>query len=133
MQTIPKRSHVRSTKGIQGRLLRVQRSAYYFQAGQARVAKGRRGKLNQPATPQSILTRTVRQVLVKVLACGVCHSDSVVQQQLFGNSLPMVPGHEIVGEVVAVPDTEKTWKKGERVGGAWHGGHDGTFSQVSLL
>jgi D-arabinose 1-dehydrogenase-like Zn-dependent alcohol dehydrogenase len=28
--------------------------------------------------------------------------------------------------VVAVPDSEKTWKVGARVGGPWHGGHDGT-------
>jgi D-arabinose 1-dehydrogenase-like Zn-dependent alcohol dehydrogenase len=28
--------------------------------------------------------------------------------------------------VVAVPDSEKTWKEGDRVGGPWHGGHDGT-------
>lgn len=66
------------------------------------------------------------EVLVKVLACGVCHSDVAVQQAAFGNGFPIIPGHEIIGDVVAVPDTEKTWKEGDRVGGAWHGGHDGT-------
>ncbi|KAK5085629.1 hypothetical protein LTR05_004916 [Lithohypha guttulata] len=68
------------------------------------------------------------EVLVKVLACGVCHSDVVVQHAAFGNPLPMVPGHEIIGEVVAVPSSEKKWKEGDRVGGPWHGGHDGTCS-----
>lgn len=64
------------------------------------------------------------QVLVKVLACGVCHSDDAVQHALFGNSFPIIPGHEIIGEVAAVPDTEKRWKDGDRVGGGWHGGQD---------
>lgn len=32
---------------------------------------------------------------------------------------------EIIGTVAAVPDTEKEWKEGDRVGGPWHGGHDG--------
>ena len=37
----------------------------------------------------------------------------------------MVPGHEIVGTVVELGPGEKNWKVGDRVGGAWHGGHDG--------
>ena len=52
-----------------------------------------------------------------MLACGVCHSDSAVQQGELGNSFPIVPGHELVGEVVAIPDDEKVWKVGDRVGG----------------
>jgi len=66
------------------------------------------------------------EVLVKVLAVGVCHSDNAVQHGIFGNSFPIVPGHEIIGEIAAVPDTEKIWKVGDRVGGPWHGGHDNT-------
>ena len=62
---------------------------------------------------------------MKVLACGVCHSDVGVQQQAVYNTLPRIPGHEAVGEVAAVPDSEKRWKVGDRVGAAWHGGHDG--------
>lgn len=38
---------------------------------------------------------------------------------------PIVPGHEIVGHVAAVGDGESVWKVGDRIGGAWHGGHDG--------
>lgn len=37
--------------------------------------------------------------------------------------LPTVPGHEIVGEVAAIPPSEKHWKVGQRVGSGWHGGH----------
>ncbi|EXJ55667.1 hypothetical protein A1O7_08596 [Cladophialophora yegresii CBS 114405] len=66
------------------------------------------------------------EVLVKVLACGVCHSDHAVRFGLFGNSFPIVPGHEVIGEVAAIPDTEKKWKVGDHVGGPWHGGHDQT-------
>ncbi len=40
---------------------------------------------------------------------------------------PLVPGHEIIGNVAAVPEGETTWKVGDRIGGAWHGGHDGAF------
>jgi len=65
-------------------------------------------------------------VLVKVLAVGVCHSDAVVQVAGFGNGFPIIPGHEAIGNVVAVPEGEKRWKIGDRVGGPWHGGHDGT-------
>ncbi|KAI9678711.1 MAG: hypothetical protein M1817_005768 [Caeruleum heppii] len=69
------------------------------------------------------------EVLVKVLATGVCHTDADIGEQHMGNPLPIVPGHETIGNVVAVPPSEKTWKVGDRVGGAWHGGHDGTCLQ----
>lgn len=62
------------------------------------------------------------EILVKVLACGVCHSDAFVGQGLLGDVFPRVPGHEIVGNVVAVGDGVSRFKGGERVGGAWHGG-----------
>lgn len=52
------------------------------------------------------------------------YSDEGVQHQHFpGASLPRIPGHEIVGDIVAVHSREKTFKIGERVGGGWHGGH----------
>lgn len=80
----------------------------------------------KPGAPFVVTQRNLQepkdgQVLVKVLACGVCHSDSFAQQGWFG--FPRIPGHEIVGDVVAVPAAEKVWKKGDRVGSGWHGGH----------
>lgn len=51
------------------------------------------------------------------------HSDEAVKYQAMPTGLPRVPGHEIVGEVVAVPPTEQVWKVGDRVGSGWHGGH----------
>ena len=79
---------------------------------------------NSPSPNQFFSSRM--QVLVKVLACGVCHSDHLVRFGLLGNSFPIIPGHEIIGEVAAVPDTEKKWQVRDRVGGAWHGAHDQT-------
>jgi len=67
------------------------------------------------------------QILIKVLACGVCHSDSAVQEGHFGPLAhkDLIPGHEVIGTIVAVGPGEKKWKEGDRVGGPWHGGHDG--------
>ncbi|KAF4965504.1 hypothetical protein FSARC_6684 [Fusarium sarcochroum] len=65
-------------------------------------------------------------ILVKVLACGICHSDLFVKQGRLGDVFPRVPGHEAVGDVVAVGEGVTNFKTGERVGAAWHGGHDGT-------
>jgi D-arabinose 1-dehydrogenase-like Zn-dependent alcohol dehydrogenase len=50
-----------------------------------------------------------------------------VHSGAFGNSFPIIPGHEVIGDVAAVGDGESKWKVGDRVGGAWHGGHDGTW------
>jgi hypothetical protein len=46
----------------------------------------------------------------------------MVQSGIMGNAFPITPGHEIIGDVVAVGDGEGKWKIGDRVGGAWHGG-----------
>ena len=66
------------------------------------------------------------EILIKVLATGICHSDQGVQTGAMGNTFPRIPGHETIGTVVALGPGEKTWKMGDRVGAPWHGGHDGT-------
>ena len=64
------------------------------------------------------------QVLVKIEACGVCHSDSLVKEGLWpGLPYPRVPGHEVAGRIDAVGNNVTTWKAGQRVGVGWHGGH----------
>lgn len=65
------------------------------------------------------------QVLVKVKACGVCFSDIGITQGHFGDVFPRVPGHEIVGDVVELGSAVSRLQIGDRVGGPWHGGHDG--------
>ncbi|KAM0433507.1 hypothetical protein ACHAPT_004387 [Fusarium lateritium] len=64
------------------------------------------------------------EILVKVLACGVCFTDVAVQKGEFGDLFPRVPGHEIVGDVVAIGEGVGGFSLGQRVGGAWLGGHD---------
>ena len=65
-------------------------------------------------------------VRVKVDACGVCHSDSLVKEGLWpGIQYPRVPGHEVIGVVDALGDRVKPWKNGRRVGVGWHGGNCG--------
>jgi D-arabinose 1-dehydrogenase-like Zn-dependent alcohol dehydrogenase len=68
------------------------------------------------------------EILIKVHACGVCHSDAGALAGAFGpaGKFPMIPGHEIVGTVVAVGPSEKKWKTGDLVGAGWHGAHDGS-------
>ncbi len=67
------------------------------------------------------------QVRIKVHACGVCHSDAIiVEGRRPGISYPRVPGHEVAGVVDALGTRVTEWRKGQRVGVGWHGGHDGT-------
>jgi D-arabinose 1-dehydrogenase-like Zn-dependent alcohol dehydrogenase len=65
-----------------------------------------------------------KQVRVKVEACGICHSDFVVKEGFWpGLQYPRVPGHEVAGRIDAVGDNVPEWKKDQRVGVGWHGGH----------
>ncbi|MDT0688164.1 alcohol dehydrogenase [Salegentibacter sp. F188] len=63
------------------------------------------------------------EVLIKVEACGICHSDAFVKEGVFPIDYPRVPGHEVVGIVEEVGSRVNKWKKGQRVGVGWHGGH----------
>ena len=65
------------------------------------------------------------QVRVKVDACGICHSDVLVKDGLWpGLKYPRVPGHEVAGVVDLAGEGVTNWKKRDRVGVGWHGGHD---------
>jgi D-arabinose 1-dehydrogenase-like Zn-dependent alcohol dehydrogenase len=73
-----------------------------------------------------IPTPAAGQVLIKVQACGVCHSDAFTKLGAFpGISYPRVPGHEVVGVIEQVGERVAGWKTGQRVGVGWHGGHCG--------
>jgi len=80
--------------------------------------------LEAPGTPLVVRearepTPTEGQLLLRVLACGVCRTDlHVVDGELTGPRLPLVPGHQIVGEVLA---SAGRFAEGERVGVPWLG------------
>jgi uncharacterized zinc-type alcohol dehydrogenase-like protein len=61
------------------------------------------------------------QVDIKVHYCGLCHSDlSMLNNDWRMTQYPFVPGHEVVGEVIAVGDSVKNLKAGDLVGLGWY-------------
>jgi alcohol dehydrogenase, propanol-preferring len=68
-----------------------------------------------------------RQVLLKVHACGVCHTDlHIVNGELNHPKLPLVLGHQIIGTVMQFGSEAKRFQIGDRVGVPWLGATDGT-------
>jgi D-arabinose 1-dehydrogenase-like Zn-dependent alcohol dehydrogenase len=66
------------------------------------------------------------EALVRVHACGVCHSDMMAVEGLFpGVSFPVVPGHEVAGEIAELGEGVEGWEVGQRVGVGWFGGNCG--------
>ena len=62
-------------------------------------------------------------VLVKVLACGVCRTDlHILDGELPAHKPGIVPGHEVVGRVVALGSAVTRFRVGDRVGIPWLGG-----------
>lgn len=65
------------------------------------------------------------EALLKVLACGVCRTDLHIVEGELPQRLPtVIPGHQIVAEIVSSPDPAH--KAGQRVGVSWIGGTDGS-------
>jgi propanol-preferring alcohol dehydrogenase len=61
-----------------------------------------------------------RQILVKVSACGVCHTElDEIEGRVSPSRFPMILGHEIVGRVESWGPGVSRFKKGNRVGIAW--------------
>lgn len=62
------------------------------------------------------------QVLLRVAACGVCRTDlHIVDHELTEATLPLIPGHEIVGYVTALGEGITGLKPGDRIGVPWLG------------
>src|SRR5438105_8319396 len=60
------------------------------------------------------------ELLLKVLACGVCRTDlHVTEGDLPPHRPGVTPGHEVVGEVAALGEGASDWAVGERAGAAW--------------
>jgi alcohol dehydrogenase, propanol-preferring len=67
------------------------------------------------------------QVLLKVHACGVCHTDlHIIDGELSQPKLPLVLGHQVVGTVVLAGAGASRFHMGDRVGVPWLGSADGT-------
>ncbi len=61
-----------------------------------------------------------REVLIRVHACGVCRTDlHIVDGELTSPKLPLVPGHEIVGQVIGMGSAVTRFAPGDRVGVPW--------------
>jgi len=96
------------------------------------IAPMKAAQIPRPGAEFEIVERQIPepgagQVRIKVKACGICHSDVLVKEGLWpGIQYPRVPGHEVAGVVDEVGEGVTTWKKGQRVGVGWHGGHDNT-------
>ncbi|KAJ8450977.1 hypothetical protein Cgig2_032602 [Carnegiea gigantea] len=70
-------------------------------------------------SPYSFSLRKIGEedVYIKVLCCGICHTDiHQIKNELRMSGYPMVPGHELVGEVVEVGSGVSKFRKGDRVG-----------------
>jgi 2-desacetyl-2-hydroxyethyl bacteriochlorophyllide A dehydrogenase len=66
------------------------------------------------------------QVLIRVEACGICHTDSLtVEGQFPGLTFPRVPGHEVAGRIEEVGARVSQWRVDQRVGVGFFGGQDG--------
>ena len=77
---------------------------------------GRQLALRELPVPQP----AAGQVLVKVTACGICRTDlHIIDGELGGARFPLIPGHEIIGRVVASGEGAAGLKTGTLVGIPW--------------
>ncbi|MFD0896619.1 zinc-dependent alcohol dehydrogenase family protein [Loigolactobacillus binensis] len=83
------------------------------------------GAIMGASAPLALVTKPVPrpqvgEVLVKVLTCGICHTDlHVTEGDLPVHQPNVTPGHEIIGEVVATGPQTSRFKLGERIGVPW--------------
>ncbi|AWT57606.1 alcohol dehydrogenase [Mycolicibacterium smegmatis] len=84
-------------------------------------------EVTQPGAPLRLTDRDVREpgpgeVRIRVLACGVCHSDSqIAAGHLPGTVFPVTPGHEVAGQIDAIGAGVEEWRVGDRVAVGWFG------------
>ena len=83
--------------------------------------------LEAPCTPLRLKEIEIpgygpEQVLIRVYACAVCRTDlHVVDGELNEPRLPLIPGHEIIGEIVETGSHVRRFNRGDRVGVPWLG------------
>lgn len=95
------------------------------------MALMRVAQVPRPKGPFEIVERPIPEpgpgsVRIKVLACGICHSDSITKEGTVpGIQYPRVPGHEVAGVIDAIGPGVAGWEPGQRVGVGWNGGYCG--------
>jgi D-arabinose 1-dehydrogenase-like Zn-dependent alcohol dehydrogenase len=88
-------------------------------------------QIKSPGGPFEVVKRPIPEpgphtVRIRIEACGVCHSDAFAKDGHWrGLVYPRVTGHEVAGVIDAVGSGVSLWKKGQRAGVGWHGGHCG--------
>jgi propanol-preferring alcohol dehydrogenase len=83
----------------------------------------------KPLQPDRIEQPSVgdNNLLIKVNACGICHTDlHTVEGDITPPRLPIIPGHQVVGEVVQIGPEVSSWEEGDRIGIPWLYSADGT-------
>ena len=72
-------------------------------------------------------TPETQQVLIKVLACGVCHTElDEIEGRMTPPELPIVLGHQVVGNVIELGEHVSKHQVGDRVGVGWIFHSDGS-------
>ncbi|WWD06726.1 hypothetical protein V865_004821 [Kwoniella europaea PYCC6329] len=71
------------------------------------------------------------QILIKVKAASLCHTDTMVPSGIFETDFPIIAGHESVGEVLDMGEEARKegWKVGERVGALLNSGGCGNCGE----
>jgi propanol-preferring alcohol dehydrogenase len=83
------------------------------------------GRLDENRTPLTLVDKpdpvpAPGEILVKVATCGVCHTElDEIEGRTPPPRLPIVPGHQVVGQVVGHGPGAERFKTGDRVGIAW--------------
>ena len=70
--------------------------------------------------------------MIRISVCGVCHTDlHTVEGELPEVTLPIIPGHQVIGRVAARGKSTRRFKEGDRVGAAWLYSTDETCTYCS--
>ncbi len=103
-------------------LLPSQRSAHYTDRMRAMVLHRRAPAAERPLVLEDLPDPEPGpgEVRVRVAACGVCRTDlHVIEGDLTGGAVPIVPGHQVVGTVDRLGAGASRFEPGDRVGIAW--------------
>ena len=87
------------------------------------MSKMKVAQVTKPGSPFEVVEREIPQpaagqVRIRVMACGICHSDVFTKENIFpGIQYPRVPGHEVAGVIDEVGPGVTAWSSPCRVKG----------------